>query len=165
MVAERCGQGGREEDCWARSSREASSKDDRPAISAMCRLEVGTGSPVVVMAWEANLNTEATNRAGGQIQQTSSRHLPRFHSMILEDLVVATAVSSVVRMVRLANRVGEVRLDRKGHWASSCSILLLLELLDQITCFVSGFAFVPGTHEPISSARELGYAWTMAPPG
>ena len=120
MVAERCGQGGREEDCWARSSREVSSKDDRPAISAMCRLEVGTGSPVVVMAWEANLNTEATNRAVDHSQPTSCRHLLlRFHSMILEDLVAATVASSVVQMVRLANRVGEVHLDRKVHWASS----------------------------------------------
>jgi hypothetical protein len=39
--------------------------------------------------------------------------------MILEDLVVATAASSVVQTVRLANRVGEVRWDQKGHWASS----------------------------------------------
>jgi hypothetical protein len=60
--------------------------------------------------------------------------------MILEDLVVATAASSVVQMVKLANQAGEVRLDRKGHWASSYTVLLLLELLDQQTCFVSGFA-------------------------
>ncbi len=119
MVSERCGQGGLEEDCWARSSREVSSKDDRPAVSAMCRSEVGTRSPVVVMAWEANLNMVATNRDEDHSQPTSCRLLPRFHSMILEDLVVATAASSVVQMVRLANRAGEVRLDRKGHWASS----------------------------------------------
>jgi hypothetical protein len=61
------------------------------------------------MAWEANLNMEATNRAVGQSQPTSCRLLLlRFHLMILEDLVVATAVSSVVQMARLANRVGEV---------------------------------------------------------
>jgi hypothetical protein len=54
--------------------------------------------------------------------------------------VVATAASSVVQMVKLANQAGEVRLDRKGHWASSYTVLLLLELLDQQTCFVSGFA-------------------------
>ncbi len=75
---------------------------------------------MVVMVWEANLDTAATNRAVGQSQPTSCRHLlPRFHSMILEDLVVATAASSVVQTVRLANRVGEVRWDQKGHWASS----------------------------------------------
>ena len=85
----------------------------------MCRSEVGTRSPVVVMAWEANLDTAATNRDEDHSQPTSLRLLPRFHSMILEDLVVATAVSSVVQMVKLANQVGEVRLDRKGHWASS----------------------------------------------
>ncbi|MFN7334248.1 MAG: hypothetical protein ACK5TC_04225, partial [bacterium] len=84
-----------------------------------CRSQAATRTQMVVMAWEAILNTAATNRAGGQIQQTSSRHLPRFHLMILEDLVVATVASSVVQMVRLANRVGEVRWDQKGHWASS----------------------------------------------
>ena len=119
VVWERCDRDGLGEDCWARSSREVSSKDDRPAISAKCRSVVDTRSLVVVMAWEANLDTAATNRAGGQIQQTSSRHLPRFHSMILEDLVVATAVSSVVQMVKLANQAGEGHSDRKGHWASS----------------------------------------------
>lgn len=103
----------------------------------MCISEVGTGSPVVVMAWEANLDMVATNRAVGQSQQTSCRHLLlRFRLMILEDLVVATVASSVVQMVRLANRVGEVRLDRKGHWASSYTVLLLLELLDQLTWFM-----------------------------
>ena len=120
MVAEHCDRDGLGEVCWARSSREVSSKDDRLAISAMCISEVGTGSPVVVMAWEANLDMVATNRAVGQSQQTSCRHLLlRFRLMILEDLVVATVASSVVQMVRLANRVGEVRSDRKGHWASS----------------------------------------------
>jgi hypothetical protein len=39
--------------------------------------------------------------------------------MILEDLVVATAASSVVRMVKLANQAGEGHWDQKGHWASS----------------------------------------------
>ena len=85
----------------------------------MCRSEVGTRSPVVVMAWEANLDTAATNRAVGQSQQTSCRLLPRFHSMILEDLVVATVASSVVQMVKLANQAGEGHWDQKGHWASS----------------------------------------------
>ena len=119
MVAERCGPDGLAEDCWARSSREVSSRDDRPAISATCRSEVGTRSLVVGMAWEANLNMEATNLAVGQSQQTSLRLLPRFHLMILEDLVVATAVSSVVQKVKRANQAGEVHSDRKGHWASS----------------------------------------------
>ncbi len=86
----------------------------------MCRSEAGTRSLVVVMAWEANLDMVATNRAVDQSQQTSLRHLlPRFHSMILEDLVVATAASSVVRMVKLANQAGEGHWDQKGHWASS----------------------------------------------
>jgi hypothetical protein len=120
VVAEHCVRDGRGEDCWARSIREVSSRDDRPAISAMCRSEAGTRSLVVVMAWEANLDMVATNRAVDQSQQTSLRHLLlRFHSMILEDLVVATAASSVVRMVKLANQAGEVHSDRKGHWASS----------------------------------------------
>ena len=120
VVAEHCDRDDLEEDCWARSIRGVSSKDDRPAISAMCRSEVGTRSLVVVMAWEANLDTAATNRAVGQSQQTSLCHLLlRFHLMILEDLVVATAASSVVQMVKLANQAGEVHSDRKGHWASS----------------------------------------------
>jgi len=81
---------------------------------------VGTRSLVVVMAWEANLDTAATNRAVGQSQQTSLCHLLlRFHLMILEDLLVATAVSSVAQMVKRANRAGEGHWDQKGHWASS----------------------------------------------
>ena len=64
---------------------------------------------MVVMAWEANLDMVATNRDEDHSQPTNLRHLlPRFHTMILEDLMVATAVSSVVQMARLANRVGEV---------------------------------------------------------
>jgi hypothetical protein len=74
---------------------------------------------VVVMAWEANLNMAATNRAVGHSQPTNLRLLHRFHLMILEDLVEATAVSSVVQMVKRANRVGEGHSDQKGHWASS----------------------------------------------
>ena len=62
MVAEHCDRGGRGEDCWARSSREVSSKDDRPAISAMCKSGEDIRSLVVVMAWEANLDRVATNR-------------------------------------------------------------------------------------------------------
>ena len=49
--------------------------------------------------------------------------------MILEDLVVATVASSVVQMVRLANRVGEGHSDRKAPRAknvignmASCSL-------------------------------------------
>jgi len=120
VVWERCDRDGLGEDCWARSSREVSSKDDRPAISAMCKSGEDIRSLVVVMAWEANLDMEATNRAVDHSQPTSCRHLLlRFHSMILEDLVVATAASSVVQTVRLANRVGEDHSDRKDYWASS----------------------------------------------
>ena len=119
MVAEHCGQGGREEDSWARSSREVSSKDDRPAISAMCKSGEDIRSPVVVMAWEANLDRVATNRDEDHSQTTSYRLLHRFHSMSLEDLVAVTAASSVVQMVKLANQAGEGHSDRKGHWASS----------------------------------------------
>jgi len=119
VVAERCGLGGREEDCRARSIREVSSKDDRPAISAMCKSGEDIRSPVVVMAWEANLDRVATNRDEDHSQTTSYRLLHRFHSMSLEDLVAVTAASSVVQMVKLANQAGEGHSDRKGHWASS----------------------------------------------
>ena len=86
----------------------------------MCKSGEDIRSLVVVMAWEANLDMEATNRAVDHSQPTSCRHLLlRFHSMILEDLVVATAASSVVQTVRLANRVGEDHSDRKDYWASS----------------------------------------------
>jgi hypothetical protein len=34
---------------------------------------------------------------------------------MIQDLVVATAASSVVQMVKRANQAGEVRSDRKGH--------------------------------------------------
>jgi hypothetical protein len=67
--------------------------------------------------------------------------------MILEDMVVATAASLVVQMVKRANRAGEGHSDRKGHLASSWTVLLLLELLDQQTCFVRA-----------SHVRELCYA-------
>ena len=92
------------EDCLARSSRDVSSKDDRLAISAMCSLEMGTRSLVAMMAWDASLNMKATNRAVGQSQMKRLRLLHRFHSMIREDLVVATVASSVVQMVKQANR-------------------------------------------------------------
>jgi len=59
---------------------------------------------------------------------------------MIQDLVVATVASSVVQMVIRANQAGEGHWDQKGHWASSSAVLLLLELLDQQTCIVSGFA-------------------------
>jgi hypothetical protein len=80
---------------------------------------VDTRSLVVVMAWEANLNMAATNRAVGHSQPTNLRLLPRFHSMTLEDQVVATVASSVVQMVKRAIQAGEGHSDEKGHWASS----------------------------------------------
>jgi hypothetical protein len=51
---------------------------------------------LVVMAWVANLDTAATNRAVDHSQPTSLRLLHHFHSMILEDLVVAIAASLLV---------------------------------------------------------------------
>jgi hypothetical protein len=38
---------------------------------------------------------------------------------MIQDLVVATAASSVVQMVKRAIQAGEGHSDEKGHWASS----------------------------------------------